>query len=200
MRHVILLSLLSSSASLAQQGVWTGYVNGWQSTPTPVAVHPMALTVQTPAYRQLEFLSRSGYGYGYVAPGYFPSFPQDDEQAAQAAQYAAQQEQAAKQRRYEREQALAAEAQLLAQQQQLAAQQQLIAQQQQQALMEELARISAREAQLRQAEAEQKLLAEREAERLRAEAQAAKPCEKGPDIHRWVDEEGVIHYSTRPRP
>src|SRR4051794_18841739 len=122
MRQTLLIGLLSASASFAQQGVWTGYVGGWQSTPAPVAVHPLALTYQTPAYRQLEFISRNatGYGYGY-APGYFPLQDSDQQEAmaAQAAQFAAQQEADARQRQYEHEQAMAAQAQLVAQQQQL---------------------------------------------------------------------------------
>jgi len=200
MRNALLISLLSASASFAQQGVWTGYVGGWQNTPAPVAVHPLALTYQTPAYRQLNFIARNSYG-GYAYAPYVPYQLQPDSDDQEAARQAAlqQQEVAAQQREYDRQQALAAQQQMLAQQQELAAQQQQVAQQQQQALIQELARIADREAQLRQVEAEQKLLAAREAERQRAEAEAAKPREKGPDIHRWVDEEGVIHLSTRPR-
>ena len=32
-----------------------------------------------------------------------------------------------------------------------------------------------------------------------ARSKTAPPAEKGPDIHRWIDEDGVVHYSTKRR-
>lgn len=218
MRHVLLISVLSASAAFAQawvgnvnsssttqSGVWTGYVNGWVRD--PVRVTPVLDTVGRPTLtkRQRDSLALQQLA---AQQNFFAtqSYLQMQDLAArqseqQATQLARQEELAAERRRAEQEQALAAEAQLLAQQQQLAVQQQLLAQQQQQAAAEELARVAEREARLKLLEAEQKLLVEREAGRLaqaRAEADA-KPREKGPDIHRWVDEDGVVHYSTKPR-
>ena len=155
--------------------------------------------LQAPVIRYPTYVA-PGYGY-YGWPAY-SSFQDDEEVERQReqARVAAQQAIAMQQEQYERERerARAAEAQLLAQQQAIAMQQQLLAQQQQQALMEEQARLAEREAKAKQLELEQKALAEKEAARLRAE-EDARPRVKGPDIHRWVDEEGVVHYSTKPR-
>lgn len=199
MRALVVIGGLWASPALAQSGVWGGYVTGWQHAQPAFVNTVVGNTQLQPVVRPIYVAP--GYGYGYGWPSY-SSF-QDDEAVAQQreqARLAQQQAIAAQQAQYERERerALAAEAQLLAQQQQLALQQQLLAQQQQQALMEEQARLAEREAKAKQVELEQQALAEKEAEKLRAEA-AAKPRQKGPDIHRWVDEEGVVHYSTRPR-
>lgn len=219
MRHVTAFVLLSASVSFAQAwggyvtgssprsnpGVWSGYVNGWQNTPQPTPVFLDASTGRRPTTRERQIiaLNQLAAQQAFYANQNYVQLQQAaaQQQAQQAAQLARQEELAAEQRRIQQEQAAAAEEALLVQRQQLAMQQQLLAQQQQQAAAEELARVAEREAKVRQIEAEQKLMAEKEMQRLaqlRAE-EDAKPREKGPDIHRWVDDDGVVHYSTKPR-
>lgn len=199
MRAALVIGGLWSSTVLAQGGVWGGYVTGWQSAP-PTFVNRYVGNTQVVPFVRPTFVAPA-YGYGYGWPAY-SSFQNDEyveqqreqARAAQAQAIAMQQEQAER----ERERARVAEAQMLAQQQAIALQQQMLAQQQQQALMEAQQRLAEREAQAKQQqELEQKALAEKEAAR-RAE-EDARPREKGPDIHRWVDEDGVVHYSTKPR-
>ena len=210
MRALLLLSVLAGSVCFAQPvaGQWTGYVNGWVrdtprfSNPIPFDGSPRLprLTPQQAQYLALQQVASQQFFYAQQNAVQLQQASVRQQELA-AAQFAAQQDLAAQQRQAAREAQLAAEAQLLAQQQALAVQQQILAQQQQQAAAEELARIAAREEKVKAAEAEQKLEAEREAARLalaRAEADA-RPREKGPDIHRWVDEDGVVHYSTRPK-
>jgi hypothetical protein len=215
MRHLTAFVLLSASVSFAQvwggyvtgssprsvPGVWSGYVNGWQSTPQPAPVLLDTVPVRRPtrAQREAIALSQLAAQQAFFANQNYVQLQQVA--AQQREQLARQEELAAEQRRIQEEQAAAAEEAILVQRQQLALQQQLLAQQQQQAAAEEIARVAEREAKLRQIEAEQKLMAEKEAQRmaqLRAE-EDAKPREKGPDIHRWVDDDGVVHYSTKPR-
>lgn len=52
----------------------------------------------------------------------------------------------------------------------------------------------------RAAAAEAERVAKAEEERKAREAElAARPRTKGPDVHTWVDDEGVVHFSTTPR-
>ncbi len=204
MRIFIVGTVLVASVATAQSGVWTGYVNGWvndapRSNTVPRGFDAVRVPRLTRQQQQVLVLQSIAAQSAFVAQQNYVQLQQVT--AQQQEQLAQQQAIAAQQRQYEYERSLAAEAQLLAQQQQLAVQQQLLAQQQQQAAVEELARVAEREAKVKVLEAEQKMLAEREAARqalARAEADA-KPREKGPDIHRWVDEDGVVHFSTRPR-
>ena len=203
---LILLVVLSGSLALAQNmpGSYGGYVSGWVGeTPRGSAFGgygyaPYFAPRLTPAQLQYLALQQVASQQYFFAQQQLVVSARQQEVAAQ--QFAQQQEALTLQRRQAREQELAAQEQRLAQQQQLAVQQQILAQQQQQAAADERARVVDREEKLKVAEAEQKLELEREAARLalaRAEADA-KPREKGPDIHRWVDEDGVVHYSTRP--
>ena len=207
MRVLMVGLVLLSSVALAQQGpgVWSGYVNGWVPDAPRFSTLPRGfdLGVRVPRLtrqqQQVLALQAIAAQSAFIAQQNYVQLQQVTTQ--QQEQLAQQQVIAAQQRQYEYERSLASEAQLLAQQQQLAVQQQMLAQQQQQAAVEELARVAEREAKVKLLEAEQKVLAEREAARqalARAEADA-KPREKGPDIHRWVDDDGVVHYSTRPR-
>jgi hypothetical protein len=197
MRAALVIGGLWASTALAQNGVWGGYVTGWQSSPTYVNRY-VGNTQVIPAVRPTFVAPAYGY-YGWPA---YSSFQSDEyvEQQREQARVAQQQAIAMQQEQAERECecARAAEAQMVAQQQAIALQQQMLAQQQQQALMEAQARLAEREALAKQqAELEQKALAEKEAARAREED--AKPREKGPDIHRWVDDDGVVHLSTKPR-
>jgi len=197
MRPLVALSGLWACTALAQGGVWGGYVTGWQSAPLQVPSTYIGNTQLQPAVRFPAYVAPS-YGYGYGWPAY-SSF-QTDEDTARAQQLAQQQAIAAQQAQYDREREAARareiEAQLLAQQQQVAQQQLVLAQQQQQAAIDAQARLAEREA--KQLELQQKELAEKQEAAAHAEAEA-KPREKGPAIHRWVDEDGVVHYSTKPR-
>jgi len=207
MRTFIALALLSASVAIAQpvSGSWGGYVSGW--TPDRQQTggfdnryrRPPVLTPAQQQYLAVQQLNaQQAYNEFYARQNYVQSQAAAARQQEQAAQQFAQQQEISARRA--REEELAHQEQLLVQQQQLALQQQMLAQQQQQAAAEERARIADREEKLKAVEAEQKAVAERDAARealARAEADA-KPREKGPDIHRWVDEDGVVHYSTRP--
>lgn len=170
-------------------GVWTGYVNGWQPSnaaaptvrPAPHGVRRVAPVVAVPV------------------PFYAPRVEErHDESRAELARLEAQQ--AALQAQQQ-----AFQAQLLAEQQRAAAEQQRAADAQQRLLAEqrrqvELERVRLEEeraaaALRREQEQRERELAAREAAR-QEEARHATP---GPDIHRWVDDEGVVHYSTRAR-
>lgn len=207
MRTLVLVSVLAASGAVAQPGSWGGYVSGWVSDAPRASTVVLDRTIRTPRLtrQQREYLALQQLAAQqafFAQQNYVQLVQVSARQEALAAQQLAQQQDfAAEQRRLAREQDLAAQEQLLAQQQQLAVQQQLLAQAQHQAAAEELARTQEREAKLKQLEFEHRLELEREANRLalaRAEADA-KPREKGPDIHRWVDEDGVVHYSTRPK-
>jgi len=202
----MLAPALLISAVLAQPvpGSWGGYVSGWTPSPTysapfrqldPVPGRRTVNTVNTQA-QQLYVLSQ------LQAQSAFLSQQKDVERQREreADALAAQQRLAAQQDALLAQQQ-AAQAQLFAQQQLLAAQQQqLLAQQQRDADLararadEDRAALAKKELELKERE-----LAAREAERVElARAEASKPREKGPDIHRWVDSDGVVHYSTRP--
>ena len=209
MRALLALFVLTASASFAQpvQGTWTGYVNGWVRDQPRAVLYNLDPILRaprlTPQQAQYLALQQLASQQAFFAQQNYVQVQQATarQQELAAAQLAVQLDSASQQRAAAREQQLAAEAQLLAQQQQLAVQQQMLAQQQQRAAADELARIAEREEKVKQAEAAQKLEAAREDARIalaRAEADA-KPREKGPDIHRWVDDDGVVHYSTRPR-
>lgn len=210
MRTVLICTLLWASVSLAQNvpGAWGGYVTGWTSDsprydtrlPRDFDLRRPVLTREQRNYLALQQLAAQQAFFAqqnYVQL----SAAQARQQELAAQQLVQQQELIAEQRRAAKEQELAAQQQLLAQQQAIAVQQQILAQAQQQAAAEERARVAEREEKLEQTQAQLKEQAEQEAARLalaRAEADA-KPKVKGPDIHRWVDGDGVVHYSTKPR-
>lgn len=210
MRTLLLASMLSASTSLAQPmpGRWGGYVSGWVAEAPRVTGHPPLLAGEAlrpglSSRGQPYLLLQLAAQQAFFAQQTYAELQQATlrQQELAARRLVQQRELAAQQERRAREQELASQEQLLVQQQQLAVQQQLLAAQQQRAAAEEVARMAEREAKLKAREAEQKLLLEREAARLalaRAEADA-RPRERGPGIHRWVDEDGVVHYSTRPR-
>lgn len=195
----------ASSASWAQAtGTWTGYVNGWvKDQPQHVAPFiPGQFTKWRISAEQQQYLLWRQWTAqeAFVAQQYAQQTLQT---AAAAQRELALQERVQRAELEVREQQLAREKE--AHLQQLMAQQ--VVTQQQQALAEqqqreaEAARAAA-ESQLRQLEQERQQKAAREVARaavVSAEA-AARPREKGPDIHRWVDEEGVVHYSTRAKP
>lgn len=214
MRALLGCLVLSASVALAQNvpGTWGGYVTGWTTSqprstfgfrdltpstrrPTLTERQRQYLVLQQLAAQQAFFATQNYVQLQQV------SARQERQEEVRLQQLVAQQELAAEQRRQSREQELAAQQLLLTQQQQLAVQQQLLAQQQAQAAAEELARLAERDEKLARLEAAHQQQLEAEAARLalaRAAADA-RPREKGPDIHRWVDEDGVVHYSTKPK-
>ncbi len=209
MRTLLLCLMVSSSVALAQNGTWGGYVSGWVNdaprsgsfTDLDYAARRVTLTQRQREYLVLQQLSAQQAFFAQQSYVQLQQVSARQEELSRV-QLAQQQELASQQRRQALEQELAAQEQLLTQQQQLAVQQQLLAQQQQQAAAEELIRLAQREATLKRMEAEQKVQLQREEAARVALARAetdAKPRQKGPDIHRWVDEDGVVHYSTRPK-
>lgn len=201
MTRLALPALLVASAAWAQPGVWTGYVNGWVPAARP-AVSPIRIDTPSllPPAQERE---RRAFVYGQVLA------QQQLFLAHQVLTLQAQQREQARERETE---ALAAEQRRLEQQQvvlqqQQAAQAQLIAEQQQLALQREQLRV---EQERREVEAARARFAEEQAraraaeeEKRRAAAAVVQPEPKRDDtpgnpIHKWVDAEGVIHYSTRP--
>lgn len=212
MRALLCCVVLSASMALAQNvpGTWGGYVTGWTTSQpriSPFAFRDLTTSTRRPVLTERQrhdlALQQLAAQQAFFATQNYVQLQQVSarQEEVRLQQLVAQQELAAEQRRQAREQELAAQQLLLTQQQQLAVQQQLLAQQQAQAAAEELARLAERDEQLKQLEAQHQQQLEAEAARLalaRAAADA-RPREKGPDIHRWIDEDGVVHYSTRPR-
>ncbi len=208
--RALLLSVVSiSSVVLAQPvpGTWSGYVNGWvnesrPARPAGLLLGPARQPVLTAQQQQLVVLSQLAAQQAYVTQMTMVERQKENARAQELETLAAQQRLVAQQNALI-DQQQAAQAQLLAQQQQLVAQQQqLRAEQQQRDADAALAKWAEEKALVqKEFEAKEKDLAAREAQRLElARAEANKgPAEKGPDIHRWVDEEGVVHYSTRPK-
>ncbi|MGV3624185.1 MAG: DUF4124 domain-containing protein [Archangium sp.] len=209
MRLFLLASVVISGSALAQQqGVWTGYVNGWQPASSshydPSRTFPRTYPVVrvTPqqqqwwAWQQSQIFLQQQYSQEQAKRQ-----AEETARAEAAAQVALQAELAREQQRAADAQAALAQQQWNAQQEQLKLQQQLLEQERERT---ETARRALQEEEQQRAcqrDAEKKVEAERE-ELRRALARAeedAKPREKGPDIYKWVDEEGVTHISTRPR-
>lgn len=207
MRALTIAAMLISAVALAQPvpGTWTGYVNGWvpDSRPsTPLFFDSTTLPRRTPRISEQE---RRAVVYSQLLAQ--QAFFTQQTLAAQVKDQERQREAdalAAQQRLVEQQQALiqqqqAAQAQLLAEQQQLAAERErLRVEQERQALETERAKLAEVRSRALEEEraAKEREVAAREAARLaQARADDGKP---GPQIHRWVDADGVVHYSTRP--
>lgn len=209
MRLVVLGSALVSALAVAQPqpGVWGGYVTGWQPSSSGPAVRllpaPALQAFQVQRLQAQQWWAWQRFTTTQVALAQQLARPRSDEEtrAEEVARAALQAELAREQQRVTEQQALLAEQRLAAQQEALRLQQQLLEQARERTEAARQALVDEQLHRARQREAEQALEAEREALRKateRAEA-AAKPRTKGPDIHRWVDEDGVVHYSTRPK-
>ncbi|MBL8923929.1 MAG: DUF4124 domain-containing protein [Myxococcaceae bacterium] len=198
MRSALLIPVLLASTALAQSeagGVWTGYVGGWKPDRT-------GLTVSQPVRRVPDWTHNvPAWQWWQMASIQQQWALQTELQRRQAqetadAQRARQAWEAAEEER--RQAAVRAELEHTRRAQ----------------LEEERRLATEREVALqRQLEAERRLAAEKEllamqrleTERaaLRAAAPAPKPSEPerpatpGNDVYRWVDSEGVVHYSTR---
>lgn len=181
MRSSLLLFALVSTEALAQYdngGVWTGYVGGWK---------PNTQNVNTIQVRQQR--RQNVVVVPYAVPVAAPA-PQPDAAALQAEQrraWDAEQARIAQQTQLENERRLAADREAMLQRQ-LETERQL--------------------AQEREALNAQRMKLELE-ERARAQAalvaaapapveppKPAAPQTPGNDIYRWVDADGVVHYST----
>jgi hypothetical protein len=214
MRIALALVACLATPALAQPGVWTGYVGGWKYDP-PQQVLPLRVFTQgsLPRERTASERERARAAIARVplvvpVASYFPSDWGGDTQLAaqreelQREQEALAQEQARMQaeladreRRLAEEQAAAQRA-LLAQQQRLAEQQRVA--REQAAQSEALAERERAAASERQAAEEERLRQEQTTER--ATQARAEPKAASPEIHHWVDADGVEHYSTRPPP
>ncbi len=210
--RILLVASLFSSMAFAQEGVWTGYVNGWVKTgpQQPVSLNNGGLIRTDRATRQQQAQLAQWYAWQQYAAGQYFMTQQvlAAEKARQEAEAVSRADEAALHLELAREQERAAAAraeldrqQAAAQQEQLRLQQQLLEQERERA--EEARRALAVEEAQRalQREAERKLEEERETLRraLARVEEEAKPREPGPQIHKWVDEDGVTHFSTRPR-
>jgi hypothetical protein len=174
MRTVFFAVTVVSSAALAQYengGVWTGYVGGWkpntQSTGTRVGVP--AWTQQVPQWQWWQMANIQS------------QWALQAELQRRAAQVQAERRLAAEreamlQRQLDEERRLTAEKELLA-----------------------LQRLEAERATAAAAAAAAKVNAEKAAQAapVVASREEEKPVTPGNDIFRWVDDEGVVHYSTR---
>lgn len=202
MRSLVVVASLCAGTTLAQSGAWGGYVTGWQPDPPRLGTNSPSYVGDTRLDPPAVTAPYVPTVYGWPAPLSFKT-DEDVEREREEARLAQEQVLAEQQAQLEREQERerAAEAQRALEQQQLELQQQALAQQQAQALREEQARAAEREVKAR------------ELERERAETEKAArageqpdggvpppPPTRGPDIHRWVDDDGVVHYSTNPRP
>ena len=210
MRLALLTLCVVASSAFAQQrsGSWGGYVSGW--------VYDQPAPSFFIGNRNLA-AERSPRMYTQTVNPYWAA------QAVVAQQLVVQQtfvEEQARVARRERDaddlailtreqlvaeqQALADQRVQLAQQQRLIAERELAAQQQKLASAQEATAQQLATAAEQQHAAAQQLAAaisarqkEKEDDERRAEF-ASKPREKGPDIYRWTDEEGVVHLSTKP--
>lgn len=190
-------------------GVWTGYVNGWVGNTRVQSPGFQDRTSIDPRTRQQ--VQQNIAAQQYLATQFYFAQQQQAQRAKEEREEAARAEaaeQARLQAQVEYEQQRAEEARAELERQQWAQQQERL-QHERELLQQERERAEAardalaKEEQQRaaQREAEQKLEAEREQLRqalARAEDDA-KPREKGPEIYRWVDENGVTHLSTKPR-
>lgn len=214
MRFGLLAAVISSAAMAQQQGVWTGYVNGWQPSgqqangtwvgntrfPTTQPVQPRTTYPTYPNWVWQQNAAAQVYLAQQQAREQARADADARARADAAAQAAMQAELAREQQRAEDARAALAQQQWAAQQEQLKLQTQLLEQERERVEAERRALAEAEQQRTQQRDAEAKLEAERETLR-RALARAeedAKPREKGPDIHKWVDADGVVHFSTRP--
>lgn len=186
MRSLLALFTLVASTALAQYdngGVWTGYVGGWKPNPQPHVFAPGATTRAAPRQPQRVV----------VMPYYVPVNTTTVNQEAQRAA-----EQAEQRRAWEAEQARIAQQNQLENERRLAAEREAMLQQQ----LESERRLAAE----REALAAEKLRLERETAArtlvamtpppVQQPARPAAPQTPGNDIYRWVDADGVTHYST----
>lgn len=190
MRTLIVLVSLAASTALAQDngGVWTGYVGGWKPNAQPQVTGPGF--VPRTDWQRTRQPQRQVVVMPYYVPVNTTSVNQETQRAA---------EQAEQRRAWEAEQARIAQQNQLENERRLAAEREAMLQQQ----LESERRIATE----REALAAEKLRLEREAAARTLAAMTppmkdpepvrpAAPQTPGNDIYRWVDADGVTHYST----
>jgi hypothetical protein len=192
MRSFFAASCLVASAALADlpNGVWTGYVNGWvpnSNAPVMGPAGPCGPSIGSSPVRRQPWVQQVPYYVMVQAQGQAQQASAEKAEAAvRAAQLEAERQAAVDreqliQRQLDAERQLAAQRELAAQQQleaerQLAAQRLALAQQQQ---VLAVAAVTPPAPPVHAAPKED-----------------AKPYQPGNDVYRWVDDDGVTHYST----
>ncbi|MBL8909086.1 MAG: DUF4124 domain-containing protein [Archangium sp.] len=211
--QLTVLSAVLSLPAFAQTGVWTGYVGGWQWAPQPQQYVPAPWRVQRGPYVNWSSRNRTAIRSADVSAGAIAL----SQLAAQNA-YFSQMNLVERQKENARREAdeLATRSALLDQRERALAQQQVeqawqAAEQQRQAALAERrqlelkekeadearAQLAAAQLALQQKELEislaqrEKEIAAREAERM------ARPRTPGPTVYKWIDEDGVMHFSTK---
>ena len=187
MKHFALgLALLAPSLASAQSGVWTGYVNGWVPD-RPAVVRPGGLLTRP--------IARPGGWWvpavTFVQPAPAPAPAQPDVRAAIREERLAERERELSMRQAEQAAAMAEQQRRLAELERAEAARRDA---ELAAAKEEAARLRAALLEKEQEEREREIAA-REAERV----ERAKASGPGPKVHKWVDEDGVVHFSTKPR-
>ena len=194
MRSLIVLFSLVASTALAQYdngGVWTGYVGGWKPNTQQQVIPPGSVLRPNP---MLDWPRPRQPQRVVVMPYYVPANTTSVNQETQRAA-----EQAEQRRAWEAEQARIAQQNQLENERRLAAEREAMLQQQ----LESERRLAAE----REALAAEKLRLERETAARTLAAMTPPPVQPEPvrpatpqtpgnDIYRWVDADGVTHYST----
>lgn len=200
MRPLLLMTAVLAAPALAQTGVWTGYVGGWQATPqvqVPLRTAPYFPRVSA-RDRQALLLSQLVAQNAYFAQMNFVERQKADarreaDELALRQWQLDQQERALTERRLEQAWQAAEQQRLTAEAERRQAE--LKAKEAEEARAQlDAARLALQQKEQEAALAQrEKDISAREAERL------ARPVTKGPPIYKWVDEDGVMHLSTKPR-
>jgi len=198
MRSLMLVCVMFTSVASAQTeagGVWTGYVGGWKPDRSAVVtgsrVRVPDWTHNVPAWQWWQMASIQQQWALQAEVQRRQAQEAADAQRARQAWEAAEEERRQEASRAELERVRLAQ---LEEERRLAAEREAALQRQ----LETERRLAAEKELL----AMQRLEAERAAARV-AVAPAPKPAEPerpttpGNDVYRWVDAEGVVHYSTR---
>lgn len=202
MRPLMSVLLVVASTAFAQEGVWTGYVGGWVTRPqlrVGWSWAPPRLTPTQQQYVLAASINQLASQQAYWAQMNFVERQKEQERLDREA-VARKTAAVAERERALSEQQLA-QATVVAEQQRRIAE---LERRQYEALQREAAETRAQLAQARAA-LEAKALEEREQEiaaREAARLERAKEDErKGvkSTVYRWVDEDGVMHFSTKPR-
>lgn len=210
MRFALLTLCLVGSSGWAQprSGSWGGYVSGWAADQQRPSFYIGNRNLAAEYAPRVSVLTVNPYWAAQAVAA---------QQLIVQQTYVEEQARVARREREASERAMLAQEQLAAEQQaladqrvQLAQQQRLIAERELAAQQLKLAYAQESAAQQLAAAAEQQRAAaqqvatataarqkEKEDDERKAEL-ASKPREKGPDIYRWTDDEGVVHLSTKP--
>ncbi|MDX2014496.1 MAG: DUF4124 domain-containing protein [Myxococcaceae bacterium] len=202
MRTLCFAVTFASSLAFGQYengGVWTGYVGGWkpnhQPTPSRVVLPSWTNgTTQADRNAQWQWWQMANIQSQWALQAELQRRTASEQAiAAQQAEAArAYQLEQARQAQLDAERRLAAEREAMLQRQleeerRLTAEKELLAMQ----------RLEAERASAAAAVAKANAEKAAQAPQVVASREEEKPATPGNDIYRWVDEEGVVHYSTR---